>query len=288
MFKGAAWFSPSVPRYVRRLWVKNGGKRAGRGKDGIRRRLWYCFLNGPQDPKLADVKSRGLVAHHALWIADSVKLGRALPIEQYQIDEPLRPGLEVVLQSPKRRHRLLALDSSAYSSPYTIDSNDREMSLDASSKADMSVDHDVELDGVFPSPSRLSDFRTDHDSSSVFSWDVTPLTTFGFEDDYGEEEDEKSRVEMLIDTEDACEEKDILDWSELIVDPSHQEPTCYDQATSPSLELDASLTMSQLSSLYPHVLEGATLFLPHKVYKGNLFTASRRRKSNSTSHNSAS
>ncbi|KAH7326861.1 hypothetical protein B0J17DRAFT_221376 [Rhizoctonia solani] len=284
MFKGAAWFSPSVPRHVRRLWVKNGGKKAGRGKDGIRRRLWYCFLNGPQDPKLADVKSRGLVAYHALWIMDSVKLGRALPMEQYQIDEPLRPGLEVVLQSPKRRRRLLALDPSMYSSPYTIGSSDREMSLDYSYKADMSIDNDVELDGVFQSPSRLSDCRTDHDSSSVFSWDATPLTTFGFNED----EDEKTRVEMLIDTENTCEEKDTLEWSEMISDPSHQTATHHNQSSNAPLELDVSLTMSQLSSLYPHVLEHATLFLPQKVYKGKTFTASRRRRSTNASHNTAS
>ncbi|KDN47800.1 hypothetical protein RSAG8_03220, partial [Rhizoctonia solani AG-8 WAC10335] len=273
MFKGAAWFSPSVPRHVRRLWVKHGGKKAGRGKDGIRRRLWYCFLNGPQDPKLADVTSRGLVAHHALWISDSVKLGRALPMEQYLLDEPLRPGLDIILQSPKRRPRPLRLDPSIYSSPNAIGSSDRETSLDYSHKGNMSIDHDTELDGVFQSPSRLSDFRTEHDSSSVLSWDVTPSLTFGFDED----EEENSRVEMLIDMEeDVCEPRDTLEWSEMVVNPSHQTPTPYNQVANAPLELDASLTMSQLSALYPHVFERATLFLPNQEYQGKTFTATRR------------
>ncbi|CAE6448140.1 unnamed protein product [Rhizoctonia solani] len=273
MFKGAAWFSPSVPRHVRKLWINNGGKKAGRGKDGIRRRLWYCFLNGPQDPKLADVKSRGLVAYHALWISDSVKLGRALPIDQYQLDEPLHPGLDVILQSPKRRPRPIALDSSIYSSSNAIGSSDRETSLDFSYKgANMSVDHDTELDEPFPSPSRLSGFRTEHDSSSVLSWDVTPSLTFGFD----EEEEDYSRVEMLIGTD--CEES--TEWSQVAMDASHQNPASCNQDTGTSLNLNVSLTMSQLSSLYPHVLEGSTAFLPNKEYQGKLFTATRRRRSN--------
>ncbi|CAE6490500.1 unnamed protein product [Rhizoctonia solani] len=303
MFKGAAWFSSSVPRHVRRLWVKNGGKKAGRGKDGIRRRLWYCFVNGPEDPKLADVKSHGLVAYHALWISDSAKLGRALPMEQYQIDgelcsstsyalltimvpkEPLRPGLDVVLQSPKRRPRPLGHDLSIYSSPYSLEqSSEREMSLDFSYEADTSIEHDTDLAGVFSSPSRLSDFRTEHDSSSILSWDVTPSSTFGFDED----EEDKSHVEMLIDTEDLCEPKEGLEWSNMVADPSHQTPTPYNQASSAPFELDVSLTMSQLSSLYPHVLEGATLFLPNKEYKGKTFTASRRRRSTNASQHIAS
>ncbi|CAE6513463.1 unnamed protein product [Rhizoctonia solani] len=287
MFKGAAWFSPSVPQHVRRLWIQHGGKKAGRGKDGVRRRLWYCFLNGPQDPKLADVQSRGLVAYHALWISDSVKLGRTLSMEQYQLDEPLRPGLDIILPSPKRRSRSRTLNPSIYSSPNAIDS-DREMSLDYSYKdadadADMS-DHDTELDGVFPSPSpsRLLDFRTEHDSSSVLSWDVTPSLTFGFDED----EEESLRVEMLIDMEDVCEARDTLEWSAMIADASHQTPTPYNRIGP--LELDVSLTMSQLSSLYPHVLEGSTLFIPNQEYQGRMFTVARRRKSINHSPNTAS
>ncbi|CAE6445794.1 unnamed protein product [Rhizoctonia solani] len=194
-------------------------------------------------------------------------------MEQYQLDEPLRPGLDIILQSPKRHPRSRTLNPSIYSSPNAIDSSDREMSLDYSYKeADMSIDHDTELDGVFPSPSRLSDFRTEHDSSSVLSWDVTPSLTFGFDED----EEESLRVEMLIDMDDACETRDALEWSAM-AGASHLTPTPYNR-TSP-LELDVSLAMSQLSSLYPHVLEGSTLFLPNKEYQGKMFTATRRRRS---------
>ncbi|KAG8709383.1 hypothetical protein FRC11_005600, partial [Ceratobasidium sp. 423] len=89
------------------------------------------------------------------------------------------------------------------------------MSLDFSSKADTSIDHDTDLAAVFQSPSRLSDFRTDHDSSSVLSWDMTPSLTFGLDED----EEDKSHVEMLIDMEDLCEPKDGLEWSKMVVDP---------------------------------------------------------------------
>ncbi|KEP51110.1 hypothetical protein V565_067500 [Rhizoctonia solani 123E] len=213
----------------------------------------------------------------------SVKLGRTLSMEQYQLDEPLRPGLDIILPSPKRRSRSRTLNPSIYSSPNAIDS-DREMSLDYSYKeadADMS-DHDTELDGVFPSPSRLLDFRTEHDSSSVLSWDVTPSLTFGFDED----EEESLRVEMLIDMEDVCEARDTLEWSAMVADASHQTPTPYNR-TGP-LELDVSLTMSQLSSLYPHVLEGSTLFIPNQEYQGKMFTVARRRKSINHSPNTAS
>ncbi|EUC54857.1 hypothetical protein RSOL_075730 [Rhizoctonia solani AG-3 Rhs1AP] len=63
----------------------------------------------------------------------SVKLGRTLSMEQYQLDEPLRPGLDIILPSPKRRSRSRTLNPSIYSSPNAIDS-DREMSLDYSYK----------------------------------------------------------------------------------------------------------------------------------------------------------
>ncbi|KAF8757658.1 hypothetical protein RHS01_03601 [Rhizoctonia solani] len=263
---------------------KNGGKRAGQDKDGIRRRLWYCFCNGPQDPKLADVESRGLVAYHALWILDSVKLGRTLPMEQYQIDEPLRPGLDIVLQSPKRRSRPLALDRSKLSSHYTHSGSSlREMSLDYSYAGDLSINQDVDLNGLLHSPSRLSDFRTDCNSSSVLSWDMASSFGFGFDDD----EEEQSRVETLIDVEDPRESKDLPDWSEMTIS-SHQAPVTHGQASSTPFELDASLTLSQLSALYPHVSEDATVFLPNKEYKGKLFAATRRRRSTGASPNTLS
>ncbi|CAE7176536.1 unnamed protein product [Rhizoctonia solani] len=219
--------------------------------------------------------------YHALWISDSVKLGRALPMEQYQIDEPLRPGLDVVLQSPKRRSRLLALDPSIYSSPNAIGSSDREMSLCSYKETDMSIDHDTELDGIFPSPSRLSDFRTEHDSSSVLSWDRTPSLTFGFD----EEDEENSRVEMLIDMDDDCEATNTIEWSEMSIGASHQTPTSYNQLANPPLELGVSLTMSQLSTLYPHVLEGSAVFLPNKQHQGKVFTAARKHEAPNTTHN---
>ncbi|KAJ1306420.1 hypothetical protein OPQ81_007424 [Rhizoctonia solani] len=257
------------------------GKKAGRGKDGIRRRPWYCFLNGSEDPKLADVKSHGLVAYHALWILDSVKLGRALPMEQYQIDERLHPALDIVLQSPKRRSKPHKLDPSMQSSPYTIGSSDREMSMDLSLAGVMSIDQDAELDGVFQSSSRLSDLR---DSSSVLSGDVATSVTFEFDED----EEDKSRVEILIDMEDLCDSNNALEWTEMATNSSHQTPTPFNQAATTPLELDASLTTSRLSSLYPHVFEGSTLFLPQKEYKGKIFTATRRRQSTNTSQNTTS
>ncbi|CAE6393701.1 unnamed protein product [Rhizoctonia solani] len=233
---------------------------------------------------IPSVNSRGLMAYHALWISDSVKLGRTLPMEQYQIDEPLRPGLDIVLQSPKRRSRPLGLDRSEFSSPYTHGgSSDREMSMDFSYAGDMSINKDIDLDGVLESPSRLSDFRTDQNSSSVLSWDATPSSTFGFD----EEEEEKSCVEVLIDTEDLCESKDLPDWFEM-ASASHQVPTTHNPVPTRPLELDASLTMAQLSSLYPHLLENATSFLPNKEYKGKIFTATRRRRSTGASQDTVS
>jgi hypothetical protein len=127
--------------------------------------------------------------------------------------EPLQPGLDTVLQSPKRRSRPLTLDRSKLSSSYAYHgSSDREMSLDFSYAGDMSINQDVDLDGALQSPSRLSDFRTDHDSSSVVSWNRSPSLTFVFDD----EEEDKSCVEMLIDIEDICESKNLPEWSDMV------------------------------------------------------------------------
>ncbi|GAB1518631.1 hypothetical protein RhiTH_001694 [Rhizoctonia solani] len=157
------------------------------------------------------------------------------------------------------------------------------MSLDYSYAGDLSINQDVDLNGLLHSPSRLSDFRTDCNSSSVLSWDMASSFGFGFDDD----EEEQSRVETLIDVEDPRESKDLPDWSEMTIS-SHQAPVTHGQASSTPFELDASLTLSQLSALYPHVSEDATVFLPNKEYKGKLFTATRRRRSTGASPNTLS
>ncbi|KAG9075703.1 hypothetical protein FS749_012605, partial [Ceratobasidium sp. UAMH 11750] len=205
MFKGAAWFSPSVPRHVRRQWITYGGKKAGRGRDHIRRRLWYCFCNGLQDPKIDDVIARGLVAYHALWIVDCVKLQRILPMDGYILD-PKYPdeALDIVLSSPKRRPRPLGPDSSFSSSLHTPSSTRKpyhpRFSTSPSQDPDFSIDHDLDLGDVFSTPGRLSHSARDLDDSSSLSWDLTPSLTFEFEADIDDEMD-SSRVEELVDTE---------------------------------------------------------------------------------------
>ncbi|CEL56419.1 hypothetical protein RSOLAG1IB_07805 [Rhizoctonia solani AG-1 IB] len=147
----------------------------------------------------------------------------------------------------------------------------------------MSINQDVDLDGALQSPSRLSDFRTDHDSSSVVSWNRSPSLTFVFDD----EEEDKSCVEMLIDIEDICESKNVPEWSDM-ASTSHQAPTTHNQAHTTPLELDASSTITHLSSLYPYVLKNATVFLPNKEYKGKIFAATRRRRSTGASQDTTS
>jgi hypothetical protein len=125
--------------------------------------------------------------------------------------EPTRPGLDVVLKSPKRRLRSLVLDPLIHSSPYTATTNSEDFDY-SYQQGDMSIDHNVELNGLFQSPSRHSGFQINMDNSSPLSWDVTPSLTFEFDD----EETDKSRVEMLIDTEDTRDAQNILEWSEMI------------------------------------------------------------------------
>ncbi|KAG8781651.1 hypothetical protein FRC12_021653 [Ceratobasidium sp. 428] len=221
MFKGAAWFSPSVPRHVRRQWVTNGGKKAGRGPDHIRRRLWYCFCNGLQDPKLDDVRARGLIAYHALWIADCIKVQRILPMDGYILD-PNYPdeALDIILSSPKRRSRPLGPDSSFSSSVRTPSSIRRKYHSSAfsspSQHRDYSVDRDVDLEDVFSTPGRVGYTTLDPESSSSLSWDVTPSLTFEQEVDVDEDANDdidQSRVEELVDTEMGdVEEENGTDW----------------------------------------------------------------------------
>ncbi|QRW16751.1 hypothetical protein RhiXN_04753 [Rhizoctonia solani] len=182
----------------------------------------------PQDPKLAvselrnsdkydrtklvnsNVESRGLVAYHALWILDSVKLGRTLPMEQYQIDGEAAtartrhspPEPETTISAPRV--------GSFKSSHYTHSGSSlREMSLDYSYAGDLSINQDVDLDGLLHSPSRLSDFRTDCNSSSVLSWDMASSFGFGFDDD----EEEQSRVETRLMLKIPASRRTFRDWS---------------------------------------------------------------------------
>lgn len=203
-------------------------------------------------------------------------------MEDYILDEPVRPGLDVVLQSPKRKPRSLMLDPSIASSPCTIgtDSEDQDSSfLEYSYQdADMSIDHNVELDGLLKTPSRLSDLRSDVDNSSFLSWDITPSLTFELD----EEEVENSRVEMLIDMEEQSDVPHSLEWSEIASNISNL--TSQSSVPNPDMtpQLDASAVFSQLSALYPHALADSTRFIPQLEHNGKMFNAVRRRGSEQT------
>ncbi|KAB5592548.1 Serine protease [Ceratobasidium theobromae] len=287
---------PSVPRHVRRQWMKHGGKKAGRGRDGVQRRVWYCFCNGPQDPKLAEeVASSSTQAYHALWIVESLKYGRALPMSEYRLDESVKPGLDVVLRSPKRRPRSLVFDPLVHSSPYVpgTTSEGRDTSLEFSDlEGDLSFDRSVQLDELIQSPNRTSGFQSDLDGSSILSWDITPSLTFEFDD----EEVETSRVEMLLEAEEVRDARSSLEWVEMssnagFVIHVHEAlrrpfPNNYSvyRLTTPQndgraskipLELDAALVSSRLSALYPHVFANTARFIPHIQFNDKVFSANK-------------
>jgi hypothetical protein len=59
---------------------------------------------------------------------------------------------------------------------------------------------------------------------------------------------------------------------------SHQTSQRSDQTSDATLQLDASMVLSQLSTLYPHVLAGTTRFIPQLEHNGRLFTAVKTRR----------
>ncbi|QRV73646.1 hypothetical protein RhiJN_01660 [Ceratobasidium sp. AG-Ba] len=279
MFKGAAWFSPSVPKHVRRQWVKHGGKQAGRGQDGIRRRLWYCFCNGFEDPKIDE--SRGLVAYHALWIVDSIKLQRALPMDGYILD-PEYPieALDVVLSSPKRRSRPLGPDSSVTSSIYSSGSMRKRYNPMYSTYSDsptrdldFSIDQDLELGDVFYTPDGSKHGTQEPDDSSSTSWDIPRSLKFEFEKDVDEDLD-KSRVEELLEDIEMAdsEEGNRIGWSEMEMESSQSTPRA-----GGALQLNANLVINELSELYPHIPTGVTTFRPLRQHENKMFSAIRAR-----------
>ncbi|KAG8706085.1 hypothetical protein FRC08_001283, partial [Ceratobasidium sp. 394] len=231
----------------------------------------------PKSTTFSSVRARGLVAYHALWIVDCVKLQRILPMDGYILD-PNYPdeALDIVLSSPKRRPRPLGPDSSFSSSVYTPSSTRKlfhpRFSTSPLQDPDFSIDHDLDLGDVFSTPGRLSHSARDLDDSSSLSWDLTPSLTFELEADIDDEMD-SSRVEELVDTEmGEVGEGGGINWSEMGTNSSNSI-----LQTSGTPELDANLVLEKLSEQYLHVLVGTTTFKPHAHHDGKMFSAVRTR-----------
>ncbi|KAF8596875.1 kinase-like protein [Ceratobasidium sp. AG-I] len=240
---------PFLDTFVGNGW-RTAGKKQVVGEIAFGADFGIAFVMAcrtPSSPTLSSVKSRGLLAYHALWIVDCIKQGQTLPMDAYLLDadNPL-PGLDLVLPCPKDRPQRLILNSSSYSDTYAWEVNDEKnhsIALDSESlDPDMSIDHDLDLEDLFHTPNRLAHHHHPA-SSSPLSWDITPSLTFDFDHD---EEMEQSRVEMLLDTEESSNSNENgLGWNSMTLETSRT-----DQAPDSPMELNAELVLAKLSGRY--------------------------------------
>lgn len=80
-----ACFSPSVPAFVRKLWVRNGGTLTHTKVDFYKANFFFCA--GMDDGWLNELLSRSLIVRHASWVVKCVEDKFLVPIAAYTLDD---------------------------------------------------------------------------------------------------------------------------------------------------------------------------------------------------------
>ncbi|KAF8997846.1 hypothetical protein BDQ17DRAFT_835106 [Cyathus striatus] len=105
LFTAMACFSPSVPAFVRRAWVQNGGRLTHTDEDF--RKADYFFCNGMDDPWLPKLRRYLLIVRHASWVMKSVSENFLMPIASFTLDanfdpSKVEPLMEVKAATPEQ------------------------------------------------------------------------------------------------------------------------------------------------------------------------------------------
>ncbi|KDQ19446.1 hypothetical protein BOTBODRAFT_142984 [Botryobasidium botryosum FD-172 SS1] len=128
LLSGKAYFSPSVPPYVTKMWVESGGVLAL--NESQKRVATWFFCDSPEDPCLEELASWPIVVIHARWVVESVKKRRREPIAPYVLDERYEclnsPGAPT--RTPKKPSTLVSRDAvQLITPPPTIEQERRQV-----------------------------------------------------------------------------------------------------------------------------------------------------------------